>query len=89
VRRHSNRLPAVTAWHEMICSACSVQRYPSDKEKKLLMPDEIFDVRESCKISEFFEKSPLSRAGKHPDFQVTSCHHFDTTNVDFAYIKSE
>jgi hypothetical protein len=55
----------------MICSACSVQRYPSDKEKKLLMPDEIFDVRESCKISEFFEKSPLSRAGKHPDFQVT------------------
>jgi hypothetical protein len=31
----------------------------------------------------------FSGAGKHPDFQVTSCHHFDTTNVDFAYIKSE
>ena len=43
----------------------------------------------SCKTSEFFEKSPLSRAKKHPDFQVTSCHHFDTTNVDFAYTKSE
>ena len=26
----------------------------------------------SCKTSEFFEKSPHSRAGKHPDFQVTS-----------------
>jgi hypothetical protein len=37
----------------------------------------------------FFEKSHLSGAGKHPDFQVTSCHHFDTTNVDFACIESE
>ena len=26
---------------------------------------------------------------KHPDFQVTSCHHFVTTNIDFAYIESE
>jgi hypothetical protein len=43
----------------------------------------------SCKIPEFFEKSPLSEAEKHPDFQVTSCHHFDTTNVDFTYIESE
>ena len=33
--------------------------------------------------------SPLSGAEKHHNFQVTSCHHFDTTNVDFAYIKSE
>jgi hypothetical protein len=40
-------------------------------------------------MSEFIEKSPLSGAGKHPDFQVTSCLHFDTTNVDFAYIESE
>ena len=43
----------------------------------------------NCKMSEFFEKSPLSGAGKHPDFQVTSCYHFVSTNVDFAYIKSE
>jgi len=43
----------------------------------------------SCKMLEFFKKSPLSGAGKHPDFQVTSCLHFDTTYVDFAYIKSE
>jgi len=43
-----------------------------------------------CKeIPEFIEKSPLSEAGKHPDYQVTSCHHFDTTNVNFAYIESE
>jgi hypothetical protein len=26
---------------------------------------------ESCKTSEFFKKSPLSGAEKHPDFQVT------------------
>jgi len=43
----------------------------------------------SYKMPEFFEQSPLSEAKKHPDFQVTSCHHFDTTNVDFAYIESE
>jgi hypothetical protein len=43
----------------------------------------------SFKTSESFEKSPLSGAGKHPDFQVTSCHHFVTTNVDFAYIETE
>jgi hypothetical protein len=43
----------------------------------------------SCKMPEFFEMSPLSGAGKHPDFQVTLCHHFVTTNVDFAYIESE
>ncbi len=43
----------------------------------------------SYKTSEFFENSPLSEAEKHPDFQVTSCHHFDTINDDFAYIKSE
>ncbi len=42
----------------------------------------------SCKMPEFFEKSPLSGTEKHPDFQVTSCHHFDSTNVDFAYIES-
>jgi len=51
--------------------------------------NEIVDVRKSCKIPEFFEKSPLSGAAKLPDFTVTSCHHFDTTNVDFAYIESE
>jgi len=43
----------------------------------------------SCKIPEFFDKSPLSGAEKHSDFQVTSCHHFVTTNADFAYIESE
>jgi len=43
----------------------------------------------SCKISELFEKSPLSGAEKHHNFQVTSYIHFDTTNVDFAYIESE
>ncbi len=26
---------------------------------------------------------------KHPDFQVTSCHQNDTTNINFAYIESE
>ena len=41
------------------------------------------------KMPEFFEKPFLSGAGKHPDFQVTSCRHFDTTNVNFAYIESE
>jgi hypothetical protein len=40
-------------------------------------------------MPEFFEKSPLSGAEKQPDFQVTSCHHFVTTNVDFAYIEFE
>jgi hypothetical protein len=33
--------------------------------------------------------SPLSRAKKHPDFQVTSCHQNDSTNIDFAYNESE
>jgi len=54
-----------------------------------LRPDEIVDVGESCKIPEFFKKSPLSGAEKHPDFQVTSCHQNDTTNTNFASIKSE
>jgi hypothetical protein len=53
------------------------------------MPDEIFDVRKSCKMPEFFEKSPLSRARKHHIFQVTSCLQNVSTNVDFAYIESE
>ncbi len=43
----------------------------------------------SCKIPEFSKKSPLSGAEKHPDFQVTVCLHFVTTNVDFVYIESE
>jgi hypothetical protein len=25
-------------------------------------------------MPEFFEESPLSKAGKYPDFQVTSCY---------------
>ncbi len=33
-------------------------------------------------------KSPLSKAKKHPDFQVTSCLHFVTTNPNFAYVES-
>jgi len=40
-------------------------------------------------MPEFIEKSPLLEAEKHPDFQVTSCHRFVSTNVDFAYIESE
>jgi len=32
-------------------------------------------------MRKFNGKSPLSGAGKHPDFQVTSCFHFVTTNV--------
>jgi len=43
----------------------------------------------SCKMPEFFENSPLSKAEKHPDFQVTQCHQNVSTKVDFAYIKSE
>ncbi len=43
----------------------------------------------SCKMPEFSEKPPLSKAGKHPDFQVTSCHQNVSTNADFAYIESE
>jgi len=33
--------------------------------------------------------SPLSGAGKHPDFQVTLCRQNVYKNVDFAYIESE
>jgi hypothetical protein len=40
-------------------------------------------------MPDFFEKPPLSGPEKHTDFEVTSCLHFDTTNVDFAYIESE
>jgi hypothetical protein len=43
----------------------------------------------SYKMSEFFKKSHLSGLKKHPNFQVTSCHHFVTTNVNFAYTESE
>ena len=43
----------------------------------------------SCKMPEFSEKSLFSGAGKHPDFQVTLCLRFVTTNVNFAYIESE
>jgi len=42
-----------------------------------------------CKMPEFFEMLPLSGVEKHPDFQLTSCLHFVTTNVNFTYIKSE
>jgi hypothetical protein len=35
------------------------------------------------------DKSPLSGAKKHPDFQVTACYHFVTTIVNFVYIRSE
>ena len=38
---------------------------------------------------EFIPKPLLSGAETHHNFQVTSCHHFVTTNADFAYIKSE
>ena len=29
------------------------------------------------------------RDEKHPDFQVTACHHFGIANVNFAYIESK
>ena len=43
----------------------------------------------SCKMPDFFEKSLLSVAGKHPDLRVTSCHQNVSTDVDFAHIESE
>ncbi len=39
------------------------------KEKKLLRHDEIVDFKENSIMPEFFKKSPLSGAGKDPDFQ--------------------
>jgi len=54
-----------------------------------MWPDEIVDVNKSCKISELFEKSPISGTGKHLDFQVTSCLQNVSTTVDFAQIESE
>jgi len=41
-----------------------------------------------CKIPDFSTKSLPSEAEKHQNFQVTSCHHFVTTNVDFACVES-
>ena len=42
--------------------------------------------RQSTATAQGFTKIHLSQEPeKHPDFQVTSCHHFDTTNADFAY----
>jgi hypothetical protein len=57
--------------------------------KKPLNLEEIVDVIESCKMSDFLVKSPLPGAEKHSYFQVTSCHHFVTTNPNFTYIESE
>jgi hypothetical protein len=37
----------------------------------------------NIKMPEFSKKSPLSGAGKHHNFQVTSCHHFVSTDVKF------
>jgi hypothetical protein len=50
---------------------------------------QIAPFSQAVKIPEFFKKSSLSRAKKHQNFQVTSCHQNDTTNVDFAYVESE
>ncbi len=64
------------------------------KVKRMLLNSDMATLkyshfRELQKMPDFFKKSPLSGAEKHPDFQVTSCHHFVTTNVDFAYTESE
>jgi hypothetical protein len=50
-------------------SGGSVQRYTTNKGKMLLRPDEIVNVREHCKMSEYLERSPLSKAKKHPDYR--------------------
>jgi hypothetical protein len=34
------------------------------------------------------EKLHLSKAEKHPDFRVTLCLRFDTTNTNFTYNES-
>ncbi len=41
------------------------------------------------RVADAVDMPPLSGAGKHHNFQVTSCLHFVTTDADFAYIKSE
>jgi hypothetical protein len=46
-------------------------------------------IFENCEMLQFSKKSLLSRAKKHPDFQVTLCHYFVSTDVNFAYIESE
>ena len=43
----------------------------------------------NCIIQEIFEKSILSVAKKHPNFQVTVWLQNDTTNTNFAYTESE
>ena len=46
-------------------------------------------VQDKFKTQEFLERSPLSGAGKHTDFQVRLCLQNVSTNVDFAYVESE
>ncbi|MCP4262290.1 MAG: hypothetical protein GY774_33030 [Planctomycetes bacterium] len=53
------------------------------------MASEMMTIFASCKMPEFFEKSLLSKAEKHPDFQVTSCLHNVSTSAVFAYTQSE
>jgi hypothetical protein len=39
-------------------------------------------------IDNLKEYSPISLAEKHPNLEVTTCLHFVTTNIKFAYIES-
>jgi len=47
------------------------------------MPPKMLPFLRVAKTSDFLEKSPLSGTEKHHNFQVTSCHHFVTTEVKF------
>jgi hypothetical protein len=51
-----------------------------ENSRKYVLPEDNVDgskldissklsIRESCEMPEFFQNSPLSGAGKHPDFQ--------------------
>jgi len=62
---------------ELNCVACHEYQQFQQHKRKLQKSDETH------------ANPPLSEAIKLPDFPVTSCLHFVTTNVDFAYIESE
>ena len=69
--------------HNCVYARACVKTYKDDSTGLDIFVNTGLKIQHASIVQSLFNKSPLSGAEKHHDFQVTSCHHFVTTDVEF------
>ena len=75
--------------HNCVYARACVKTYKDDSTGLDIFVNTGLKIQHASIVQSLFNKSPLSGAGKHHNFQVTLCLQNVSTNVNFEYVESE